>query len=269
MTLEIVRKLRPGAEAVSEAKRALKELEGYVPDAVLETVRILVTELVTNSVRHAKLNPQDDIGLGAKVSSEILRAEVCDPGLGFQVPSEKQQPELAENSGWGLCLLEELAERWGVERRGKNKCVWFELQAGPLKERIEGRSTGAVGNVLHRAFSAEVREERGVPVMGVSGDVDLSTLPELQSAIEEALDRAESLCVRSIVLDFDKVDFFDSTGIGLLVGSTKKLREEGGEVHLVLKEGPCLLGLVTTGLDKVFRIHSDLESAIGEASRKS
>ncbi len=61
MRLEIVRKLCPGTEAISEAKRALKELEGHVPDAVLETVQILVTELVTNSVHHAKPNPQDEI----------------------------------------------------------------------------------------------------------------------------------------------------------------------------------------------------------------
>ncbi len=133
MPLDIVRKLRSDAEAVSEAKRALKqELEGRVPDAQLETLRLLGSELVTNSVRHPELNPRDEIGLSVKASPEILRAEVCDPGPEFEVPSEKKQPGPEENSGWGLYLVEELAERWGVERRNKNKCVWLDLQTGPL-----------------------------------------------------------------------------------------------------------------------------------------
>ena len=114
MPLDIVRKLRSDAEAVSEAKRALKEeLEGRVPDAQLETLRLLVSELVTNGVRHAELNPRDEIGFSVKASPEILRAEVCDPGPGFEVPSEKKQPGPDETSGWGLYLVEELAGRWG------------------------------------------------------------------------------------------------------------------------------------------------------------
>ncbi len=70
---------------------------------------------------------------------------------------------------------------------------------------------------------------------------------------------------RAIVLDLSEVGFFDSTGIGLLVGSTKKLRERGGEVHLVTREGPCSLVLRTTGLDRVFRLHADLKPAVEEA----
>jgi anti-sigma B factor antagonist len=195
---------------------------------------------------------------------------VCDPGPGFEVPSEKKRPGPDETSGWGLYLVEELAGRWGVERRDKNKCVWFELRTGPLLlEGREERNTGAGVDVLDRAFSAEVREKRGVPVVGISGDVDLKILPELQSAIEKALARAESLRIRSVVLDFRKIDFFDSTGIGLLVGSTEKLRKDGGEVHLAAREGPCLLVLRTTGLDKVFKIHPDLQTALEAARSKS
>lgn len=269
MSVEIVSKLRPVTEAIPETKRALKELEGRLPEAVLETTQILVSELVTNSIRHANLNPQDEIGLSVKVSSEILRAEVCDPGPPFEVPSKKQQPGIEETSGRGLYLVEELAERWGVERRSDEKCVWFELQTGPLLARIEEPSIGTIGNVHHRTFSADVREERGLPVVELSGDVDLSTLEEVRSAIGEALDRAEPLGVHSIILDFSKVDFFDSIGIGLLVGSTKKLREDEGEVHVVVREGPCLLVLRTTGLlEKVFKLHPDLETALQRARRK-
>ena len=268
MSLKIARTFFSDAEAVPEAKQALKELEGRIPDTQLETVQTLVIALVTNSVRHAALGPQDEISLRVKVSSKILRAEVCDPGPDFDVPFKKKQPGIEETSGWGLYLVEELAERWGVERRGDEKCVWFELETGPLLERIEEHNPGAAGNVLDRAFSVEVREERGVPVVELSGGVDLTTLEEVHAAIEEALDRAEALRVRFIVLDFRKVDSFGSMGIGLLVGSTKKLREDGGEVRLVVREGPCLLVMRTAGLDKVVKIHPDLEAALEEATKK-
>src|SRR5436305_887772 len=99
MSLEIIRKFRSNAEAIREAKRALNELQGRVPDAQLETCQVLVTGLVTNSVQHAKLDPQDEIILTVKVSSEVLRAEVCDPGPDFEVSSEKYKPAMEESSG--------------------------------------------------------------------------------------------------------------------------------------------------------------------------
>ncbi len=132
MSLEIVRRFHSDAKAIPKVKRTLKELESRIPDAQLETCQVLVSMLVTNSVQHAELDPRDEISLTVKVSPEILRAEVCDPGPEFEVPSEKKQPGPEENSGWGLYLVEELAERWGVERRNKNKCVWLDLQTGPL-----------------------------------------------------------------------------------------------------------------------------------------
>lgn len=68
------------------------------------------------------------------------------------------------------------------------------------------------------------------------------------------------------MVDLSAVGFFDSGGVGVLVGATGRLRERGGEVRLVADEGPCSRVLGVTGLDRVFPVHPDLPSALKEAT---
>jgi len=83
-----------------------------------------VSELVTNAVRHANLAADDVIGLVVDVDDHALRVEVHDPGGGF-VPSAPS-PDPVRPSGWGLYLVAELADRWGVDS-DQTTLVWFEL----------------------------------------------------------------------------------------------------------------------------------------------
>lgn len=94
----------------------------------LEYVRLLTSELLTNSVRHASLDSGERIGLRVVASSERVRVEVRDGGPGFEKPSPRS-PGPEQDSGWGLYLLERLTDRWGV---GWNDlvCVWFEIEYG-------------------------------------------------------------------------------------------------------------------------------------------
>ena len=85
---------------------------------------ILVTELVTNAVRHAGLGPQDAIELRLAAAAGVIRAEVRDPGPGF-VPVER---EPGPAGGFGLVLLRTLSDRWGISADGPT-CVWFEIDA--------------------------------------------------------------------------------------------------------------------------------------------
>jgi anti-sigma regulatory factor (Ser/Thr protein kinase) len=89
-----------------------------------------VSELVTNSVRHARLRPHDPIRLQVRVSDRLLRVEVSDPGEGFgaNVP----EPVAARGpGGWGLFLTERLADRWGVDRESGWTTVWLEVDLQP------------------------------------------------------------------------------------------------------------------------------------------
>jgi anti-sigma regulatory factor (Ser/Thr protein kinase) len=109
------------------ARRMVDELDGVVDPHRIEQARLLVSEVVTNAVRHGEgdmirvLFDADDDGGGE------LRCEVMDEGHGF-VPKARDKPSMAEG-GWGLHLVETLSRRWGV-RQGSTH-VWFELPAGP------------------------------------------------------------------------------------------------------------------------------------------
>ena len=112
------------ADSAAEARRALGELSDHLTPRRLEDARLLVSELVTNAIRHAGLHADDVIKLVVVTGERALRIEVRDPGPGFDVA--EPAPDPARPSGWGLYLVRELSDRWGVERQGETR-VWFEL----------------------------------------------------------------------------------------------------------------------------------------------
>ena len=122
--MRVVRTLPVAPEAAAEARHALDGLAGQVPDGRIRDVRLLVSELVTNAVRHANLDTGDVIELVIELADAALRVEVRDPGGGF-VPSAPS-PDPTRPSGWGLYLVAELADRWGVDSE-EETLVWFEL----------------------------------------------------------------------------------------------------------------------------------------------
>jgi anti-sigma regulatory factor (Ser/Thr protein kinase) len=111
----------PGAAAT--ARRGLARLRGDLDAPLMETLRLLVTELVTNSVRHTGAKT---VELTVLVGRSSVRTEVTDAGPGFD-PARTGSPA-NDHTGWGLFLVERLAERWGVEKAGRATKVWFELR---------------------------------------------------------------------------------------------------------------------------------------------
>jgi anti-sigma regulatory factor (Ser/Thr protein kinase) len=117
-------KLRPTPGAVPDARRALDALDEEVSARTLEDLRLLVSELVTNSVRHAGLEKMQTIELKVKLLPDTVRVEVNDQGTGFTPTPRNDRSE--DQSGWGLYLVSRLADRWGVSSDGVTR-VWFEL----------------------------------------------------------------------------------------------------------------------------------------------
>jgi anti-sigma regulatory factor (Ser/Thr protein kinase) len=111
-------------DSAAEARRALGEVSDHLSPRRLEDARLLVSELVTNAIRHAGLEDDDVIKLVVMTRERALRIEVCDPGPGFEL--SEPEPDPARPSGWGLYLVRELSDRWGVERSEHTR-VWFEL----------------------------------------------------------------------------------------------------------------------------------------------
>jgi integral membrane sensor domain MASE1 len=122
--------LEPGPECPAHARAALSPLVGVIATQVHSDLRLLVSELVTNSVRHARLRPGDLIRLQVELSGRVLRVEVGDPGAGFG-PSGRE-PAAGEPGGWGLFLTERLADRWGVDRDRGWTTVWLERDLDPV-----------------------------------------------------------------------------------------------------------------------------------------
>ncbi len=118
-------RLRGGPEAAAKARRALSKLRADVDPPLMETLRLLVTELVSNSVRHAYA---DTVVLKVLVGRTVVLTEVTDEGPGFD-PADAAKPG-TEDSGWGLFLVERLAQRWGVAQKDDATKVWFELRRG-------------------------------------------------------------------------------------------------------------------------------------------
>jgi serine phosphatase RsbU (regulator of sigma subunit)/anti-sigma regulatory factor (Ser/Thr protein kinase) len=124
---EVVVRLPGQAGAVPTARRAIGELEPTLEHAVFTNLRLLVSELVTNSIRHADAPASAFLKLRATVFRDYVRVEVGDDGHGFD-PSELVRGHDAA-SGWGLYLVDQLADRWGVANTdGTN--VWFEIDRG-------------------------------------------------------------------------------------------------------------------------------------------
>lgn len=121
---EISARFDRGPTAVSAARHALMPLDDRVDGALLDDIRLLVSELVTNSVRHADGAPGGVVGLAVKVDPARLRVEVSDPGSGFE-PKPRYDGQSAE-SGWGLYLVDTISDRWGVAHSGGTN-VWFEI----------------------------------------------------------------------------------------------------------------------------------------------
>ena len=109
------------ASAPARARGALDQLGDSISAERMRDVRLLVSELVTNAVRHAG---GEAVRLIVALKGSTLRIEVHDPGRGFELKAPPDDPLRA--SGWGLVLVEELADRWGVDRNPRTR-VWFEM----------------------------------------------------------------------------------------------------------------------------------------------
>ena len=93
----------------------------------------------------------------------------------------------------------------------------------------------------------------------MGGEVDLYTAPSLRDRLAGLVDEG----ARRVLVDLSEVGFIDSSGLGVLVQGLKRLREAGGDLALVVTDGPTLKVLSITGLDKVFAIHASAADALG------
>ena len=117
------------SSATTARSEVTRRLAQRVTNGALEDVRLLLTELITNALRHSDMSPDDQIGVRAELSDGTVRIEVHDPGR--DGPVEVRKPG-ARGGGYGLFLVDRLTNAWGVERLN-GTTVWAELSAGPAR----------------------------------------------------------------------------------------------------------------------------------------
>ena len=115
-----------GPRAPSEARRQLDEqLEGRIPAALIETARLLVSELVTNCVQHGGATARHSIEVSGSLLRRTLWLEVASDGPAFR--HSPTRPDDMSAGGRGLYLVDSLSETWGIATESGRAAVWLEL----------------------------------------------------------------------------------------------------------------------------------------------
>lgn len=103
----------------------------------------------------------------------------------------------------------------------------------------------------------ERRQEGDLYRLSVNGQIDLSTVPELKQALLDAIDAGG----RHIIIELSRVRYMDSSGFGVLLGATKRLRPAGGQLYLVGCTEPIARLLQITRLNTIFELYESEEVA--------
>jgi anti-sigma B factor antagonist len=107
-------------------------------------------------------------------------------------------------------------------------------------------------------LSLSARAAAGYQVLDVAGEIDVYTAPQLRERLIALVEGG----ARRVVVELNRVEFLDSTGLGVLVGALKRLRGVGGELFLVCGQERLLKIFRITGLDRVFTLCDSVEAAM-------
>jgi anti-sigma B factor antagonist len=103
-----------------------------------------------------------------------------------------------------------------------------------------------------------VRKEEDHAILEIGGEIDVYTAPKLREKLIELVSDGSY----DLIVDLEKVDFLDSTGLGVLVGGLKRVRNHDGSLKLVCTQEKILKIFRITGLTKVFPIYASVDEAI-------
>jgi anti-anti-sigma factor len=115
--------LEAGLMAPALGRAAVEAAALALPDEARDVLLLLVSEVVTNAVRHGSSDPDDRIRLSLIGGAGTIRVEIEDPGPG--IPEWMPDDDPLRESGWGLVMVDRLATRWGIQHDPSR--VWFEL----------------------------------------------------------------------------------------------------------------------------------------------
>ena len=108
-----------------------------------------------------------------------------------------------------------------------------------------------------RRLQTQLRQKQEACVVDVKGEIDISTVPAFKAAVGEATESAGH-----VIINMEDVTYMDSSGFGTLLSATKKLRPEGGSIHLVGCNDIITRMLRITRLNTIFEMHASEDDAL-------
>ena len=128
-----------GSSAPHRARRSvLSQLTSQLSEARAAELALIISELVTNSVRHANVGPHKTLTVECATLPDRLRVTVTDPGSDLQ--PRLRSPDHAGAAGYGLRVIEALSSAWGVMRGpAGTMSVWCELPFDTLPHQRTGQ----------------------------------------------------------------------------------------------------------------------------------
>lgn len=124
---EVAVALDADADAPTRARHAAAAVLGHWPAERRDAILLVISELVTNAVRHGSADVHDRVGLTLRTRHGTLRVEVVDVRARGGAVEATTRGDGEQRSGWGLPIVAELTDRWGVERGPGRTCVWCEV----------------------------------------------------------------------------------------------------------------------------------------------
>lgn len=116
------------------------------------------------------------------------------------------------------------------------------------------RRQGAEGSV---DLKLDHHSEDRLTIVEVEGEIDVYTAPRLRELLIDLVNKGNF----HLLVNMEKVDFLDSTGLGVLVGGLKRVRAHDGSLELVCTQERILKIFRITGLTKVFGIYASVDEA--------
>src|SRR6478735_3697638 len=126
---------------------------------------------------------------------------------------------------------------------------------------LRGRTSGADFNLVNGtrgAMSFRTSKQNGVTVVDVDGQLIVGNRQELKQKVLEELEGGE----RKFLIDFTNTGYIDSSGLGVLVSLSKKIRDEGGELRLAGLNDDLKTLFELTKLDTLFSISDSAAEAL-------
>jgi anti-sigma regulatory factor (Ser/Thr protein kinase) len=159
-TLEVSLPLDGRAPRV--ARTVVQGLRGRIAPTVLEDAQLVVSELVTNAVRHGGVAGTGVVVLGIRLTGTMVRLQVTDPGLGGVVAP--RPPDFEHGGGFGLHVVRALSERWGLEQVAAGGTrVWAQLPLVPMAAPASAQAADIVGDISPNGDRATGERQRAPP----------------------------------------------------------------------------------------------------------